>query len=751
MSTTSSAPAATFIQPTIDAPAGPAVGRATAVIPAARFTVPAALGTGVADGDGLQATTEVFLAASDQALYTLAITKAGSDERDHIDITRLNPAPAVPDVKRAEQRALTAMARHAALAGFPAAAVRALVRSTVAQAELLDRLGSAADLESSTDGEALLFPAGLNPFAVLTAPQPRSRSKGRAAGVADPGVTSTPQGLTVYTYDSPEHLRQQQTDNVRRSLGAGLKRKRHHEIIATGVRRPVLAEVARIEFRDGTPAQWAVFVRDGITRLSVELALLLDLTKKSPLIAAEKIGQAMVPVAELARLRGRPAAGDSTQKVSRTLIEAGMKAYKEQAKVYAANVDPDENPTAEGLLIRQAGLLPARVAVRAFTSTGVMAHVKDAMTSLVADQHTGTESWESEDESLFNVERALDLAVERRVSGLGQDVVDLFVGRVPYTDVDEVFMLSPAPNRAGVRYMTSLFATLTHPDRYEGVKAALRAKQGQRSVYWKGYIGDVAPLANQHWADVKPMGKIWGYAGGPAPEQLVRRGITLRHPEDYLTLVAAAVAGDVDARAELCLAGGAALMSDGYITTAIIGGSGGAKSKLVWRGQPDELLRLLSSAEEGLTQLALAANAFDPAVKAVKAWVPLVDLDDPQKTRRDGIGTPLRLTEPDLAAMAAAAEAALKAAAADGGGAGSASADGDSDDPADDDITAEERLERLVESVPGAVARVAHLLEEIETVRTEAGMHGPAFSAEDVATLSNELMAAAMTLGRLAS
>ncbi|GCD90172.1 hypothetical protein [Nocardioides sp. LS1] len=657
-----------------------------------------------------------------------------SKELGEVSITRLAPAPVpFPRINRLEATALKVFSKVPDLANYPSGAIRSLVRTAHDPVQLMARIADSVDLESTVDGEVVTISTRTRANGLLFLHQPRKKGQGRVYDVQDPRIDSLPDGTTTLVYRNPQHLHDQQREIITRSLPGGIKAERHVQIAESGVRRKVLAEMVLITFTDGSPDQWVLMVRDGMTRTSVALAFQLGLlgsqSEKSAAEASQKIADYLVPVEKVRRARS-----------SKAIVEWSAVGHDALAKRYAGMCDPLEGPSAQAMLLQQFATIPVTVVLRAFNGDR-LGRVRDAMKSLVADQHTGTEKWHEDDEAIYNVERALEMLAE--IGALDPGEADLWLGRRPMSDVDVLFPppTDADPARVGVRFLVQLFARLLSPEVYEALKRCLRRTSGGRFTYAR-VVESLAPLANQHWVGRKPLGRLWSYGGGAALEGTLRGvGLALRAPIDYLDLVEDAVAGDEHARTELALAGGGAMLADGVLTTRVVGGSGGSKA-LPFRGAVPELFRLLCSTREGLVQLAVAANAFDPAQPASSARLPKGDLNNSAGgfVERDTAGVRVAVLEEDVAALAAAATAAENAE-----GARSA----ESAAPTESEPSAEDLLASAASEMPRRVRDLLHFADEVLRLREAVGHRDAVFSEIDAEAMTSMLATVNSRIGKL--
>lgn len=521
----------------------------------------------------------------------------------------------------------------------------------------------------------------VSPFTVLPGEQPRGAAAGGRPGqVREPGAgqdaAASRLGLRVLHFDDLAHLHAWVADSLGRSLTRAIKRGRPQEIANTGVRRPVLASMVLLTFADGTAPQWAPMLSDGISRLAVCAASLLGVLDSEPHAAASAVADGLLnvgrgltpssPTYELARRMRRH--HDS-------LVRQYRAHLTDEADAPGSSGAPDES----GVKIRQFLTLPVDLHLLAIDPTdGEPRPMETALETLVSDVHLGVDGWSHDDEGRHTATRAL-----KRLAANGDITSDLLQLCMGSRDVQQVPELRPSPigyatssdpmptahdairpaaiaeqDRLLLRRAVSLMTMLLGPHLYPTVKSALREVSGRPRLTMQQTVEYVAPLLYEPWGTQKPATKAWAY-GGPVPSWIRDTQITPAHPADYLELVQIALDPNAAshsvtaAQLELALAGGTALIADGILTTALVGGSGGSTSSLAFRGTINATVEALTQTEEGLTALAVAANHFRPSQNIRSARLPAIDLDQPDRVARDGMGIAIRTTEVALAHIAA--------------------------------------------------------------------------------------------------
>lgn len=169
----------------------------------------------------------------------------------------------------------------------------------------------------------------------------------------------------------------------------------------------------------------------------------------------------------------------------------------------------------------------------------------------------------------------------------------------------------------------------------------------------------------------------------------------------------------------------------------MVGGSGGSRFALAFRGSVDAVVAALTRTEEGLTQLALAANAFRPARLARDARLPSVDMTSADRIARDGLGFALPVTQKQIAQLAAAADSEHEDGEGDRSGSGS------------DEPTPEGLLQRLAAALPSSSSAVRKQFEDVLS-RQETLRAPTALSSEDRRAILENLQAATTTMFSIA-
>ncbi|WP_134765126.1 hypothetical protein [Nocardioides sp. 1609] len=598
--------------------------------------------------------------------------------RDKIDITRMAPPPALETVTTSTETEYIAALTHAFSTGLlpqllPDSFGRALARTSVAEPALtITRIRTGIVTDVTDTADIAVVRMRFSPMTILPGEQPRGGAAGgRPTQVREPTAGNEPVadrlGLRVLKFNDTDHLRAWCADALSRSLDRAMKRGRPQEIAATGVRRPVSAAMVLLQFEDGTSSQWAPMLSDGISRLAVCGAALLGQLDVDPVSAAEVIASHLVPASVLTP---SSPAHELTRRMRRN-HQSFIEQYKRHVDEHGADED--------GVRLRQFLTMPADLHLLATDpETGNPHAMEPVMEAVVSDSHTGVDAWDAEDESRHTAFRALKkLAANAAIS---TELYDLCANRsdprdtgilrtrlaeshrLPHDENPQVVDrdLDVDHDQLLLRRAVTLMATLLGPSTYSQFKTALRDVSGRQRLTLNQVIDYLSPLVCEPWGTLKPITRAWAY-GGPVPPSIGETTLVPLHPPDYLALVAIALnpaepaTAITHARLELALAGGTALIADGVLTTTIVGGSGSALSPLPFRGPVNAAVDALTHTEEGLTALAVAANHFKPGRSLRTARLPAIDMRQPDRVARDGVGIPIRTTETVLANYAAQA------------------------------------------------------------------------------------------------
>lgn len=661
--------------------------------------------------------------------------------REDIEVKRLAPEPCNHlQMPRHEATFIKAFERAEAGGHLPAVPDEQMIRAfsraaSEAPKAVVGRIESGITTLSTDIADVSVVRTTVSCLGVLPGDQPRGAATGgRVTQVPDPveniEESEALDGLRVLTFEDPRHLRNWSADAIARSLERAKKRGRPSDIGATGTRRPISASMVLIEFEDGTTSQWVLMASDGISRLSVCAAAILGVIDKKPEDAAKVVAEALIP--------------DNLDEDSgpHDLVRAMAKHHTKWIDQYLDHVT-DDGPDEDAVRIRQYLALPADVYLLAVDSeTGDPHEMESAMQGIVSDTHTDVDGWAAEDQARHTVIRALTHMAENE--DISEDFYRLCSGRAPATVSDDIFEpeVGVSDNQVLLRRAVTILAVLLDWDTYSTFKRALRQFSGHARLDLAKTVNYVAPLVCEPWGTAKPITKAWGY-GGPVPPALESISLIPKHPADYLDLVEVALnTEDPDgadaARVELALAGGTSLLADGVLSAAIVGGAGGSKEPINFRGPVNTVVDALTKTEDGLTILALAANHFSPTVEADKARPPQLDHKKADKVKRDGAGKPHRVTLRQIADLAVQGDPSRK------------TDKGDNNDPKfkpqEDD---EQMLRRLAADL---VVTVHNLKQDVDQVVSQQGIAGGAstgLSPEDKAAMLVDLTPALTTIAGL--
>lgn len=661
--------------------------------------------------------------------------------REDIEVKRLAPEPSKhPQMPRHEATFIRAFERaqsNALLSTVPdVQMIRAFSRATSeAPKAVVGRIESGITTLSTDIADVSVLRTAMSCLSVLPGDQPRGAATGgRATQVPDPveniEESEAHDGLRVLIFNNPQHVRDWSADAIARSLERAKKRGRQSDIGATGTRRPISVSMVLIEFEDGTASQWVPMASDGISRLSVCAASILGVIDKKPEDAAKVVATALVP--------------DNLDEASGSheLVRNMAKHHTKWVNEYLDHVT-DEGPDEDGVRIRQYLVLPADVYLLAVDSeTGDPHEMESAMQGIVSDTHTDVDGWAPEDQARHAVIRALTQMVENDM--ISEDFYRLCTGRAPATVSDEIFEPEDGVSEDQVllRRAVTILALLLDGDMYSTFKRALRQFGGHGRLDLAKTVNYMAPLVCEPWGTAKPITRAWAY-GGPVPPALESMSLIPQHPADYLDLVDIALDEDDPdaaeaARVELALAGGTALLADGVLSAALVGGAGGSKESIAFRGPVNVAVDALTKTEDGLTILALAANNFSPTVEADKARPPQIDHEKSDKVKRDGTGKPHRVTLRQIADLAVQGDPSRKT-----------DKSGDNDPMPKVEEDDEQMLRRLA---AGLILTVHNLKQDVDQVVSQqdtAGGASTGLSQDDKNTMLADLTPALTTIAGL--
>lgn len=536
-------------------------------------------------------------------------------ELANLQITaRLRPRPTIGRVRsRPGQlitKALTEATSGVAFSAPPEAG-RTIARTTddpdMAAAQI-----AGAFRVATPEGELLAAHYEASTPMLLPGPQPRGMSTTRVGDPLWPAATIR-EGIPCYEFDSPAAHRRTTAGDIARTVHDLRARKRPAEILATGVRQELATHLAILTFRDGTPDQWVILIRDGITRWTACMMLGVGIADGEKLTAkqvGDRIVEALLPAGRLARIDN----ADAYQTAQHALRTAWLREYEADTLPARGNLEPSLGQRA--IHLNQMIVVPTRL----YLPTDVYGEMIGAIDRMVADIHTGQEKWDDDDQ---NFKQTLDIlyAMHRQA-----DLSDGELALVLEVD-DELNPLARA----------AMIAKLLLNDKYAQFKAQIRRQGTYGAVHLHHAVDLLAAVISRPWAGVKPLGSAWTYKGVLDSEFPHFSHIRLSSPKSYLDLVPLAVDGDQDALRELRLVGSIALVANGRVSTTLLGGSGGAKER-VRRIPFAELFRGLVATHKGLTQLALAADWFHADFEPASDPLPAVDMDAPGFASLDSNG-----------------------------------------------------------------------------------------------------------------
>jgi hypothetical protein len=527
---------------------------------------------------------------------------------------------------------------------------------------------------------------------LLPGPQPRGMSGTRVSDPVWPAPTIR-DGIPCYRFASLEHYRSTTAGDITRTVRDLRARNRSAEILATGVRQELATHLAYIVFDDGTPDQLVVLIRDGITRWTGCLMIALgiaDNDRLTPQQVSEQIVDRLLP---LVRLKGTTRT-DAFHVAQHAARATWLREFTQDQQ--AARGDRPASLGQRAIHLNQALVAP----IRLYLPTEADGQMIGAIDRMVADVHTGQQRWEEEDQSF---RRALDILHAMHRQGV-------------LTDDDLSLILDVDPDQHPLDRAAHICKVLLH-DEYHAFKAEMRRQGEYGAVHLHHAVDLVATVLSRPWAGYKPMGSAWGYKGVLDVAFPDSARVALRSPDAYLDLVPLALDGDVDAVRELRLVGAIALVANGRVTTSLLGGSGGAK-KQVRRITFSELFKGLVATEDGLTQLALAADWFHADDDPANDLLPAVDLD------AEGSAAVDANNHVRNAAKGGVQSEQLADLAREGLESLGQADDADTEPDVDPKLRARHEMELAIDELEASAAAQAILTTTIATKRAEADMAG---------------------------
>ncbi|WP_171172426.1 hypothetical protein [Streptomyces sp. I05A-00742] len=495
--------------------------------------------------------------------------------------------------------------------------------------------------------------------------------------VPDPHVVGTtarggPCAVVRYQYKDLEHLR----NHVWQTFNSTLAKNDYaSSILARKVTRNLIAHAVEFAFEDSAVEPFhALVVRDGITRLASAWKVLAgpdaDAAETATLAVEALFGKAGTSPGGIGPLSERLAA----------LRAARRAALADEFAAEAA--EPEPGPRA--VQIAQTHVVPAQIAV------GVEGHrghllapddcFEDAVRSILASVHVEFKPWDDAAQNVEVITRALKRVIQQGEAPVAKDglqaIYGLAVGRIEPEDLPREFGDDRIPGTALWRAVHLVHA-LTRPELHERLKDQAKAIKGGQRMGPKGFAELLGPIVDLPWrspkrAVSKQARNAWKN-GGVLTADVMKEWEPVP-TDDFTTLVAPALAGDVDARCTLAVAGGIALIADKQLTRNVGSALMAPKEKggVPFRADVSQIVEDLSHQgnELGLWTLALAANRFrtdqlpQNAVTirqfirkgkekeeqdAAAGYVHFtVDLARPDKIARDEVGVPVTLSQWDV-------------------------------------------------------------------------------------------------------
>ncbi|MEU1454630.1 hypothetical protein [Streptomyces avermitilis] len=488
-------------------------------------------------------------------------------------------------------------------------------------------------------------------------------------GITDGG---RPCAIIRYRYRDMGHLR----DHVWQTVHGTLSLNSYApSVLARKVTRNLIAHPVEIAFEDGTESFHALVVRDGITRLASAWAVLAGPGADAAEAAALTVDSLFGKIPGQAPTPGASPIGQR--------LAAGREKWRRTLREEFTQEIAGEEPATRAAQIAQTYVLPAQIAVGVEGHPGHLLAAEDifddAIRSVLASVHVEFKQWDTAAQNVEVATRAL-----KRVIQLGdaevpkgdlQVVYGLAVGRIPVAEFPALVPGDIPPPDTALWRSVYLVYWLTRPELLEHLKDQAKAIKGGKRMGLKGFAELLGPLIDLPWRSHKKQvttqaRNAWNN-GGVLTSDVVQEW-TPRPTEDFTTLVAPALTGDIDARCTLAVAGGVALIADKLLTRNVGSALMAAKDKggVPFRADVNQVVEDLSQPhnELGLWTLALAANRFrsdalpENAVTARQlirqektggvADAPYAhfkaDLNSPDQTERDTDGVPVMLHQWDV-------------------------------------------------------------------------------------------------------
>ncbi|MFJ6843563.1 hypothetical protein ACIQRE_12900 [Streptomyces griseoluteus] len=495
--------------------------------------------------------------------------------------------------------------------------------------------------------------------------------------VSDPqvhGIThdGRPGAIVQYRYEDLAHLR----NHVWHTIYATLHINSYATSILTrSVTRNLITHPVEITFDDGTEPIHVLVVRDGITRLASAWAVQAG-HGADPAEVATLATNALLGTASASWAAPGPGLGQR--------LAAGRAQWRQDRR---KEFDEEIRGAAPGLRaaqIAQSYVVPAQIAVGVEGHDGRLVSPEDifddAIRSVLASVHVEFKQWDEAAQNVEIITRALKRIIQqddpRWDTADLQSVYGIAVGRIPVSELSQVFGGDPAPPATALWRAVYLISALTQPDLLELLKDQAKAIKGGQRMSVKGFGELLGPIIDLPWRAKKKLvtkqaRNAWNNGGVLTND--VTQGWTPIPTKDFTTLIAPAMNGDDDARRTLAVAGGVALIADKLLTRNVGSSLGAIKEKggVPFRADVYKVIEGLSKRtnELGLWTLALAANTFrsddlpqnsvtkqsltgkESTASSEPPYVYFkVDLEAEDHIARDAAGVPERLYEWDVVA-----------------------------------------------------------------------------------------------------
>ncbi|MBF4577150.1 hypothetical protein [Frondihabitans sp. VKM Ac-2883] len=508
--------------------------------------------------------------------------------------------------------------RDALAAGVPLsedglhAVAKGMVYPEVAASMVKNNLFTNEIVEAATlhSLPAILYTTELFP---LLQPRTGASAQSTAAPVisGETGSDGGPTAALELSFQSVRHLADYLRQTVRETRRTG---KRYDEsILARRVSRPIIAHEAHLTFQDGSEAIDVLVVRDGLTRLVSATAARMK-GKPTP----EEIAEEMVTTLLTRKSSARTKDLTVSQQYARGRDDAAT-TLRSRFTLGIAGGEPDE----DAIRVGQTFTLPAQVYVGIDPLPGNPLpsdqQFDDAIRAVVSSIHVEFKGWDEAAEFAEVADRAMHRV--RHSGELLEDVADLATGIIDESKLGSIFgdtSIPPTPLWRGVYVV----ATLCNPEVYKGMKRELRAILGLTRIADSRYVSLMAPVVDRPWRGVKAATlaqsrSAWG-DGAPIPKGALGLSWKPVPVADFTELIAPALAGDVNARLTLQVAGGIALVTDKLLTANV--GSKLSMDLVPFRASVSDVVSGLGTNEYGLWILARAANAFDASGVAANSF-----------------------------------------------------------------------------------------------------------------------------------